>query len=105
MPKKKNPINKTLIKQIGDLSRLKLTTREEEKFVKELQKIVGYVEEIKEVDTSQVQPMTGGHSLKNAFRDDEINFSEKAQSTNESGLVIDSFPEEERGYLKVPKIL
>jgi len=104
MPKK-TPINKTLLKQLADLSRIKLAAKEEEEFTKDLQKILSYVDEIKEVDTEKVKPMTGGHSLKNIFREDKVDFSKKAQSTNEAGLIIDSFPDEERGYLKTPKVL
>lgn len=101
----KTTINKTLLKQLTELSRLKLTVKEEDQFIKDLRKIINYFEEIKSVDTSEVKPMTGGHLLKNVFREDKIDFSKKAQSTDEVGLIIDSFPDDEKGYLKTVKVL
>ena len=98
-------LNKDLIKHLADLSRLKLTTKEETKFTKDLQKVLNHFKELKEVETEQIKPMTGGHDLKNVFRDDKIDFSEKAKATNEAGRVIEAFPNEEKGYIKVPKIL
>ena len=49
--------------------------------------------------------MNGGTLLKNIFRDDSINLEQKAQSVDDTGRIIESFPETDKGYLKVPKIL
>lgn len=100
-----DPISRASLKHLAELARIKLTAKEAVKFLKDLKKIIGYFEEIKEVDTDKIEPMTGGHNLKNVFRDDSVDFSEKARSTNEAGSVIGGFSDEEKGYLKVPKIL
>lgn len=105
MSSKNNPISKASLKHLAELARIKLTAKEEVKFLKDLKKIIGYFEEIKEVGADKIEPLTGGHSLKNVFRNDQVDFSEKARSTNEAGSVIGGFSDEERGYLKVLKIL
>ena len=105
MPNKPPPINKSSLKHLAELARIKLTAKEEGKFLKDLQKILKHFEELKAVDTTGVEPMTGGHELKNILRDDEIDLAKRSQSVDESGRIIAAFPEVEKGYLKVPKIL
>jgi aspartyl-tRNA(Asn)/glutamyl-tRNA(Gln) amidotransferase subunit C len=99
------PINKNTLKQLAELARLKLTTKESDEQLKDLKKILKYFEELQEVDTEGVEPMNGGTLLKNIFRDDSINLEQKAQSVDDTGRIIESFPETDKGYLKVPKIL
>lgn len=86
------------IKHIADLARVTLTKAEEEKFSTDLESILAYVEELKEVDTSSVAPMTGGTDLVNAFRGETAQVSEVRKN------IVESFPEAEEGFLKVPKI-
>ena len=99
------PINKNTLKQLAELARLKLTTKESDEHLKDLKKILKYFEELQEVDTEGVEPMNGGTLLKNIFRDDSINLEQKAQSVDDTGRIIESFPETDKGYLKVPNIL
>ncbi|HCX45266.1 TPA: hypothetical protein DGT35_01550 [Patescibacteria group bacterium] len=99
------PINKNTLKQLAELARLKLTTKESDEQLKDLKKILKYFEELQEVDTEGVEPMNGGTLLKNIFRDDSINLEQKAQSVDDTGRIIESFPETDKGCLKVPKIL
>lgn len=94
-------INKKSLQHLAALSRLKLETREEEKFLADLQKILDHFKELKAVDTDEVQPMTGGTVLKNIFRqDDSLREGHDIETKN----VVDSFPEQERGFLKVPPV-
>lgn len=86
------------IKHIADLARVTLSKAEEEKFSSDLDSILAYVEELKEVDASRVHPMAGGTELVNSFRGKGW----QAQSVRED--IIAGFPEIEEGFLKVPKI-
>jgi len=49
-------INKEKVKHIACLVKLSLTLKEEEKFQKELSSILDYIEQLKEVDTTNVAP-------------------------------------------------
>jgi len=91
-------INKRTLEHIAELARLELSERETEKFLKDLQDILEHFNDLKEVNTEGVEPMTGGTSLKNIWREDE-------ERTNTNlGAGVHAFPETEGGYLKVPKI-
>ncbi len=93
-----SPINKKTLKHLTELTRIELNTREEEKILKDLQKIVGYFKELQELDTRGVEPMSGGTSLKNVFRDDA-----EGENSNR-GAGRESFPEEQGGFLKIPAV-
>ena len=95
-----NPINKKTLEYLAELGRIEIDKRSEEKLLKDLQKILGYFEELKEVDTEGVEPMAGGTIEKNVFREDEA--SDKQQATRDK--LIGQFPDKEKGHLKVPPV-
>ena len=80
------------------MARIKLGASEEEKLLKDLQKILDHFTELKEVKTEGVEPLTGGTTLKNSFRKDE-----EGKSANR-GAGVDAFPEKQDGFLKVPPV-
>lgn len=98
-------IDKKLLKHLANLARLELTAAEERQFLKELEKILNYFEELKKVDVKKTKPMSGGTELVNVFREDEVDIEKKSGTVSDAGRIIDAFPETEKGYLKVPKIL
>jgi len=91
-------INKKTIEHLSELARIKLTEHEEKKLLKDLRKILDYFNELKEVNTDAVQPVTGGTQLQNVFREDE-----ERTNTNR-GAGTEAFPEEKDGFLKVPSV-
>ena len=91
-------IDKKTIEYLAELSRVKLDAKEEEKLIKDLGNILGYFEELKSLDTSGAETMNGGTDIKNAFREDE----ERTGTSRGEGT--DAFPENEKGFLKVPPV-
>lgn len=93
-------ITKKSIEHLAELSRLDLTDHEKEKFTDDLGKILSHFEELKKVSTDNVTPMTGGTDLKNIMRNDEL--SKDAFTATDK--IVESFPERENGYNKVPGV-
>ncbi len=91
-------INKNEIKHLAELARLEISEREGEKLVHDLGEILNYFNELKAVDTENIEPLTGGTQLVNSLRDDE------PERTSDTGKGKDQFPEEDKGYLKVPSV-
>ncbi len=98
-------ISRKSLEHLAELARIELTPEESKKLLKDLKKILKHFEELKELNTDKVEPMTGGTLLRNVFREDEVDFGKKSEMTNIEGRIIDSFPEVEKGFLKVPKVL
>lgn len=96
---------------IAQLARIKLMPQEEDKFSKDLGKVLDYFKELQELDTEDVKPLTGGAELKNVLRDDMRHATrDKGQGTEDRRQVtrdklIEAFPDGENGFLKVPPVL
>jgi len=60
------------ILKLATLSRLKLSEEEIEKFRTELSEILGYVEQLEQVDVAGLQPTYQVTGLKNVTRPDEV---------------------------------
>lgn len=94
-------INKDTLEYLAGLARIELDKKSEDKLLKDLQKILDYFEELKEVDIENVESMSGGNIfLENVFSEDIQNSKLKAKSSK----LIEAFPEEKDGFLKVPPV-
>ena len=67
------PISHEDIKHIAQLSRIKLTTIEENKFGEQLGSILKYIEHLDEVDTKKIEPTAQVSGLVDVLRGDEVN--------------------------------
>jgi aspartyl-tRNA(Asn)/glutamyl-tRNA(Gln) amidotransferase subunit C len=63
------------VEKVSLLARLHLTDAELEMMTNQLGAIVGYVEQLSELDTSQIQPLSHPVELSNVFRPDEVRAS------------------------------
>jgi aspartyl-tRNA(Asn)/glutamyl-tRNA(Gln) amidotransferase subunit C len=90
-------ISKKELENLAGLARIELKKEEEEKLLKDLEEILKYFEELKEIDTTGVSPMAGGTFTENVFREDE---KKNLGSKN----ITDSFPETKDGFLKIPPV-
>ncbi len=92
-------ISKEEVKHIAKLARLGLTEKEIEKYQKELSSILDYIEKLKEVDVSNVEPTSHSIKIENITREDETNKKENIEKK-----LIDLMPEIKEDYLKVKSI-
>ncbi|HVO28757.1 MAG TPA: Asp-tRNA(Asn)/Glu-tRNA(Gln) amidotransferase subunit GatC [Candidatus Paceibacterota bacterium] len=91
-------IGKRELEHLADLARIELDPKEEEKLLKDLGNILERFNELKELDTSAVAPMTGGTDLVNSLREDG-----ERENTNR-GAGTEAFPETKAGFLKIPPV-
>ena len=81
------------------LSRLKLSDAEVARLTTELSAIIGYVDQLSELDTRDVPPMAHALPVVNVFREDEVIPSPGAD------VMLASAPEREKTFFRVPKVL
>ncbi len=101
-------INKEEVKHIAKLARLGLTEKEMAKFQKELSSIFDYIGKLKEVDISEVEPMSHSVEIENMMREDYPKSVENRfqQTTGkQSSKLLKLAPDTKNGYLKVKSIL
>ncbi|MEK7503279.1 MAG: Asp-tRNA(Asn)/Glu-tRNA(Gln) amidotransferase subunit GatC [Patescibacteria group bacterium] len=95
-------ITKKDIEHLKKLARVEFGEKKTEELAGDLERIIGYIEMLKEVDVSNVSEMTHVGGERNIFRADKnpIEFNETML-----GKLISAFPEKEKTYLKVKAVL
>ena len=86
------------INKIAKLARLKLTESESDRLGGYLEQIVEYIDQLNQLDTSNVEPTSHVLPVHNVFRDDEV-----LESTEIDYLA--SAPSNNKGHYEVPKII
>lgn len=86
------------VEHVAKLARLELTAEETERYTQDLGKILKLVEQLNEVDLSQIEVGMDA-STPTVFREDQ---SEREFSRDE---LLANAPHEEDGFFRVPKIL
>ena len=87
------------VKYVAHLARLSLSPEEEQKIGAQLGNILGYIEKLKEVDVSGVEPTAHAFPLVNVTRPDEV----RPSLSNEDALR--NAPAQANGLFIVPKIV
>ena len=93
-------ITKKDIEYIAALARIKLTAAEETKMAEELGAILGYVEKLREVDTTGVEAMAQVTGLENILRPDE----NPIEPGNQTEKLVGQFPHQKDNFLKVKEV-
>ncbi|EXS69299.1 MULTISPECIES: Asp-tRNA(Asn)/Glu-tRNA(Gln) amidotransferase subunit GatC [Sphingobium] len=87
------------VKKIASLSRISVSDAEAEAMVPELNNILGWVEQLGEVDVSGVEPMTAVIPNHQRLRDDVVT------DGNVRDKVLANAPQAEHGFFAVPKVI
>ena len=91
------------VKHIAKLARLGLTEQEIGKFQKELSKILDYIEKLKEVDITNIEPTSHSVLVENVMRNDEMRLN--GTSVNGAKKLLELAPETKNSFLKTKSIL
>ncbi len=89
------------VKHVAQLANLKIKPEDEEKFEKQLNEIVSYVEKLNEVDTKGVEITSQVTGLENVAREDVLD--ESRTLTQEEA--ISNTKSQENGLFKVKGVL
>ena len=88
------------VQHIADLARLGLTSEEIEKLQRDLSSVLDYIDKLKKVDISSVDPAK--HLF---FLDNKIIKQEECEKGSDSAKkIIDQAPSTKNGYIKVKSI-
>ena len=92
-------VDSATVRHIARLARIAISDSEAEALVPELNNILGWVEQLQEVDCTGVEPMTAVIPNKLRMRDDEV---------TDGGIrdrVLANAPSAEHGFFAVPKVI
>ncbi len=92
-------LDKETVKKVANLARIRMNDEELERMAPQLSKIIGFVEQLGEVDTDNVEPLANVVDITLALREDAVTDGDCA------GKVLANAPEETQGYFVVPKVV
>jgi aspartyl-tRNA(Asn)/glutamyl-tRNA(Gln) amidotransferase subunit C len=92
------------VRKIASLARIAASDAEVEAMVPELNNILGWIEQLSEVDTSSVQPMTAVIPNVLRLRADVVN-ADPLSGGNKRDAVLANAPAAEHGFFGVPKVI
>jgi aspartyl-tRNA(Asn)/glutamyl-tRNA(Gln) amidotransferase subunit C len=102
MPSDKAPgksLDKSEVARIATLARIRVPEGKLEGLASDMEKIIGWVEQLDEVDTDEVPPMASVVDVELPRRADEVSDGDCRER------VLANAPEKAEGFFAVPKVL
>lgn len=96
MPQK---IDESAVRHVAHLARLDLSDQDVARMAGELSAVLSYIEQMGELDVSEVEPTAHPLPVRNVLRDDVV----RESLTPEQALAV--APSAQDGFFKVPKVL
>ena len=87
------------VRHIAKLARIAMSDEELDRLLPELNNILGWVEQLAEVNTDGVEPLTAVIDQKLRLREDAVN------DGNIRDQVLANAPEAQHGFFAVPKVI
>ena len=92
-----NIINDETIEYVGVLAKLELSDEEKEQAKADMGGMLDYIDKLRELDTTGVEPMSHVFPIQNVFREDEV-----TNGNTREQLLLNA-PEQKDGMFMVPK--
>lgn len=92
-------LDKAEVAHIAALARIRLTEAELEPLAAELSQILAWVEQLSELDTTDVAPMTSVAAMRLPMRSDEVTDGDCRDA------ILGNAPQSVKGFFAVPKVI
>lgn len=90
-------ISDETIAYVGILAKLALSGEEKEQAKQDMDRMLDYIDKLKELDTEGVEPMSHVFSVENVFREDVVT------NGDESGNILQNAPAQKNQMFAVPR--
>lgn len=92
-------IDKATVQRIATLARIEVADADLEPMAGELSGIMKWIEQLQEVNTDNVVPMTGGTDMKLVWRKDDVKDGDQPEK------VLSNAPDRHESFYAVPKVV
>ena len=92
-------VDTATVKKVASLARIAISDADAERLAPELNNILGWIEQLGEVDTSNVEPTTAVIPNKLRLREDVVTEGQQRDA------VLANAPQGEHGFFTVPKVV
>ena len=97
-------VDAATVKKIASLARIAITDEEVARIAPELDNILGWIEQLGEVDTKGIAPMTAVIPNHLRLRDDVVD-ADPLTGGGKRDAVLANAPQAEHGFFTVPKVI
>jgi aspartyl-tRNA(Asn)/glutamyl-tRNA(Gln) amidotransferase subunit C len=87
------------VEHVARLARLELSEEELDLYTRQLGEVLGYVEQLEDVDVSGVEPLAHGAHGGNVFRADQVGDS------LQRGKALEAAPDGDGRHFRVPRVI
>lgn len=92
-------LDKNTVKKVASLARIRMNDEELDRMAPQLSKIMGFVEQLGEVNTDNVAPLASVVDITLRLREDQINDGGYVEK------ILHNAPEQSQGFFVVKKII
>ena len=92
-------VDKKLVDKVAGLAKLEFDEAAKEKMVSDMNKMISFIDKLKEIDTQSIEPLVYMSEETNVLRADDV--GEHSSKDN----ALKNAPEKDSDYFKVPKVL
>jgi aspartyl-tRNA(Asn)/glutamyl-tRNA(Gln) amidotransferase subunit C len=92
-------IDTNVVRKVAKLANIKLDEARIAPLASELNAIVGWIEQLAEVDTDGVEPMTSAVAVTLPMREDEVT------EGGDAAMILSNAPASRNGFFVVPKVV
>jgi aspartyl-tRNA(Asn)/glutamyl-tRNA(Gln) amidotransferase subunit C len=92
-------LDKETVKKVARLARIEMSDQELDVYGPQLNNIIGFIEQLAEVDTDNVEPLPSPVNIALHLREDVVN------DGNITDSVLKNAPEEMEDFFVVPKVV
>ena len=92
-------VNDELVDRLAELAKLEFDDESRKKIEADLERIIGFIDKLNELDTENVEPLVHMTSVTNDFREDEV------KTDLDKEVALNLAPLKDSDYIKVPKVL
>ena len=94
-----NKIDLSSLEKLSKLARLEVNNSSAKELIKDLNQIIGFIDQLNEVNTANVEPLSSvtGHQL--PLRKDEVTDGKIDK------MILENAPEKTSNYFVVPKVI
>lgn len=96
----KSKITKETVEHIANLARVGLSSEQCEQYANECGAIIKFVDQLNEVNTDGIEPMSHAGDYGTIWREDR-----EQQSIEQAEKILKNAPQSENGFFVVPKII
>ncbi len=92
-------LDKNTVKRIADLSKLEFTSDETTAILKDMNQMLEFIDQLKELDTTNIDPLIHMTEDENILREDDAISGASQQEA------LKNAPSKDSTYFKIPKVL